>query len=122
MSIVRELKNFLWGKQSSPASDSPRSHDPLEYFKKSAEKTGHNILDKAKTEFGKLADQADQSADKLLEKYKQWQKDISSQSKKFEEEISDQFQDATEEAEDRLEALRKRAEELRQEQIGRAHV
>src|SRR5690625_3825252 len=97
MSIFRDLKNFLSGKKSGPASDSPRSDDPLEYLKKSAEKTGHNILDKAKTEFGKLADQADQSADKLLEKYKQWQKDISSRSKKFEEEISDQFQDASEE-------------------------
>lgn len=114
MSIFRDLKNFLSGKKSDPASDT-HGDDPLEYFKKSAEKTGHNILDKAKTEFEKLADQADQTADILLEKYKQWQKDIANRSKDFEEEISDQFQNATEEADERLETLRKRAEELRRE-------
>lgn len=115
MSFYKDIKNFLLGKKENERSDNISPEDPLGYFKKSAEKTGQDILEKAKAGVEKIADQAERSSDKLVEKYKEWQRDISRRSSRFEEEISDQYKDATENAEERLERLRKRAEELRSE-------
>lgn len=118
MSFYKDIKNFFLGKKENDRSEKISPEDPLGYFKKSAEKTGQDILEKAKAGVEKIADQAEKSSDKLIDKYKEWQRDISQRSSRFEEEISHQYKDATENAEERLERLRKRAEELRTELAG----